>query len=67
MSNKFFKKLRKEARAEVNRQFEDGVTTISFMIQRKPKYVPLFIWFLGYMIVFKKKYWKLIYKELNEK
>lgn len=64
MSSKIFKKIRKEARIEISKKFEDGLAVLSTMIKPRPKWIPKFIWFIGYRIVFKGDYSKLIYKKI---
>jgi len=65
MSNKFFKKIRKEARKVANEKFGEATDILGGMITPRPKWIPKFIWILLYLPLFKKKTWKLIYKNLK--
>ena len=64
MSNKFFKKIRKEARKETAERLGEGIDILRTMIKPKPKYCPKFIWILFYIPLFKKSAVKYIYKNL---
>lgn len=65
MSIKLYKKVRKEARKQMAKAFDKEVSIFNVMIHKKPKLMPKFIYVLPYMLVFKRKYWKLIFKNIK--
>jgi hypothetical protein len=64
MNAKEAKKLRKEVRKSVDRNFGVGMEALARIIRRKPRWIPKKIWILAYAPLFPKKYLSLIYKYL---
>ena len=60
MSGKQAKKIRKEVRKQMGDRFE----ALSTITRPRPKWIPKRIWVLFYLPLFKRKYLKLIYKNL---
>lgn len=64
MNSKIVKKLRKEARRQVNVNFGEGMEAMNKLIRLRPSFVPRFIWILLYVPLFRVKYLRAIYRYL---
>jgi len=64
MSQKTFKKIRKEARRQVDHNFGTGMQALAKLVRKRPKYIPRFVWIIIYAPLFKFRYLKAVYKSI---
>lgn len=58
------KKLRREARRQVNENFGSGMEALAHLTRERPQWIPKWIWILAYVPLFKRQYLPVVYRNM---
>lgn len=65
MNGKVAKKIRKETRRRVDRNFGAGMEALGKITRQRPRWIPKQLWILLYLPLFEKKYLGAVYKHMK--
>lgn len=65
MSQSKSKKVRKEVRKRVDKNFGIGMEALSNVVRKRPSWIPKQIWILTYLPLIPAKYLHHFYKHMN--